>query len=98
MSATVARRSSGSSIGMTASWKNVRRASIPLEALPALAEMRGRGEVRILVAGDVAWVAWETDSDVALEMLVRRILPLAQAVLYTERDGRWYRLGERLPR
>ena len=28
---------------------------------------------------------------------MRRILPLDEAVLYTERDGRWYRLGEHLP-
>jgi hypothetical protein len=32
------------------------------------------------------------------DMLVRLILPLEEATVYTECDGLWYRLGERLPR
>ena len=82
---------------MTANWKDVRRASIPVSDLPVLAELRGRGEIRVLIAGEVAWVSWEPGSELMEEMLVRRILPLDGAVLYTERDGRWYRLGEHLP-
>jgi MoxR-vWA-beta-propeller ternary system domain bpX2 len=83
---------------VTASWKDVCRASIPVEHLPLLAELRGRGEIRVFVAGDVAWISWEPGSELLEEILVRRILPLERAALYTERDGLWYRLGERLPR
>ena len=35
-------------IRMTASWKDVRRASIPVADLPVLAELRGRGSIRVL--------------------------------------------------
>ena len=48
-----------------------------------LAELRGRGAIRVLIAGEVAWVSWEPGSELMQEMLVRRILPLAGAVLYT---------------
>jgi hypothetical protein len=81
---------------MSASWKDVRRASIPVRDLPVLAELRGRSEIRVLIAGEVAWISWKPGSEL-MEALVRRILPLGEAVLYTERDGRWYRLGEHLP-
>ena len=83
---------------MTVSWKDVRRARIPIEDLPVLAELRGHGAIRVLVAGEVAWVSWEPGSELMQEMLVRRILPLSGAALYTERDGCWYRLAEHLPR
>jgi MoxR-vWA-beta-propeller ternary system domain bpX2/FtsH ternary system domain X7 len=82
---------------MSASWKDVRRARIPVEDLPVLAELRGRGEIRVLIAGEVAWISWKPESELMDDLLVRRILPLDEAVLYTERDGRWYRLGEHLP-
>ncbi len=83
---------------MNASWKEVRRASIPLVDLPVLAELRGNGEIRVLIAGEIAWVSWNPESDGMREMLVRQILPLAEAVLYTKRADCWYRLGEHLPR
>jgi MoxR-vWA-beta-propeller ternary system domain bpX2 len=85
-------------IRMTASWKDVRRASIPLGDLPVLAELRGREAIRVLTEGDLAWVSWEPGSELMQEMLVRRILPLAGATLYTQRGGHWYRLAEHLPR
>jgi hypothetical protein len=82
---------------MSANWKDVRRARIPVGDLPVLAELRGRGEIRVLIAGAVAWISWKPGSELMEALLVRRILPLEEAVLYTERDGRWYRLGEHLP-
>ena len=82
---------------MSANWKDVRRASIPVGDLPVLAELRGRGEIRILIAGEVAWISWKPGSELTESLLVRRILPLDEAVVYTERDGRWYRFGEHLP-
>ncbi len=82
---------------MMATWKDVRRASIPLHDLPVLAELRGRGFVRVLIAEDVAWVCWEPGPDLTQDMLVQRILPLPGAALYSERGGLWYRLAEHLP-
>ena len=58
-----------------------------MEDLPVLAELRGRGEIRVLIAGDVAWISWKPGSELMEALLVRRILPLGDAVLYTERDG-----------
>jgi hypothetical protein len=82
---------------MTALWKDVRCACIPVDGLPYLAEMRGRAEIRVRFAGDRAWVWWEPDSPLQEEIVVRRILPLRTAELFTERCGHWYRLGARLP-
>ena len=82
---------------MTPTWKDVRRARIPVRDLPALAELRGTGEVRVFVAGEIAWISWDPRSDTMQEMLVRRIMPLPEAVLYTQRDGHWYQLGAHLP-
>jgi hypothetical protein len=83
---------------MAASWKDVRRARIPVEDVTVLAELRGLSGIRLMLAGEFAWVSWDSGSDLMQDMLVRRILPLAGAELYIERDGRWIRLGEHLPR
>jgi MoxR-vWA-beta-propeller ternary system domain bpX2/FtsH ternary system domain X7 len=82
---------------MTASWKDVRRARIPVQHLPVLAELRGRGDISVLIVGDVAWISWKPGSELMETLLVGRILPLDGAALFTERDGLWYRLGEHLP-
>jgi hypothetical protein len=66
--------------------------------LAVLAEMRGRGQIRVLIDGARAWICWELGSELLQEMLVRRILPVPGAVLYHEREGCWFRLGEHLPR
>jgi hypothetical protein len=54
-----------------------------------------RREVGIMVttAGDRVWVCWEAGA----EAVVRRVLPLPGAELYTRRDGLWYRIGHHLP-
>jgi MoxR-vWA-beta-propeller ternary system protein len=83
---------------MPASWKDVRRARIPVDDVPVLAELRGQAGIRVMVAGEFAWVSWEPGLDLMQDILLRRILPLEGAELYTERNGRWYRLGEHLPR
>jgi hypothetical protein len=83
---------------MTISWKDVCRARIRVDQVPLLAELRGHGDVRVLVAGEVAWISWKPGTALLEDMLVRLILPLEEATVYTEREGLWYRLGERLPR
>jgi hypothetical protein len=82
---------------MTSLWKEARCASIPVESLPLLADLRGRPEIRVSIAGAKAWVRWEPDSELMQTVLVRRILPLPEVELFTERGGRFYRLGEHLP-
>jgi hypothetical protein len=82
---------------MTTTWKEVRCASLRLDDLRVLADLRGRAELRVMVEGDRAWVCWQADSEMAPEMLVGRILALEGVELFTERGGRWYRLGEHLP-
>jgi len=82
---------------MTAPWKDVRCASIRVEELSRLADLRGRPEIRVSIAGGMAWVCWEPESELMQAILVRRLLPLPSVELFTERGGRWYRLGEHLP-
>ncbi len=82
---------------MTADWKDVRCASIPVVDLPVLADLRGRALIRVSIAGDRAWVWWRAESDMLREILVRRILPLSGAEVFAERGGSWYRLGRHLP-
>jgi MoxR-vWA-beta-propeller ternary system domain bpX2 len=82
---------------MTASWKDARRASLPVEDLPILARLRVRGDFRVLINGRMAWLSWEPEADGAQDMVARLILPIAGAALYVERSGHWYRLGEHLP-
>lgn len=82
---------------MTANWKDARLASLPVEDLPILAKLRGRGDFRLLIKRQVAWLSWEPGSDDDAHVLLRLILPLAGAALYVERGAHWYRLGEYLP-
>lgn len=82
---------------MTPLWKDARCASIPVEELPLLADLRGRSEIRVLIAEGIAWIGWAPDSELMQAILVSRILPLPGVELFTERGGRWYRVGECLP-
>jgi len=83
---------------MTARWTDVRCASIPVEQLSLLADLRGRADgVRVSIADGIAWVYWEPESEQMHAILVRRLMPLPGVRLFTERGGRWYRLGECLP-
>src|SRR5947209_1907634 len=68
-------------------------ASLPASALAALADLRREPGVTVTPAGDRAWVRWPPGARAVL----RRVLPLAGAELYTRRDGLLYRLGHRLP-
>ncbi len=82
---------------VTTGWKEIRCASLRAADLHILADLRGRTEIRVLITGDRAWVCWRADSDIGGEILAGRILPLKGVELYTERAGRWYRLGEHMP-
>jgi hypothetical protein len=82
---------------VTAAWKEIRCVSVRADDVRVLADLRGRAELRVLLAGDRAWVRWPVDSESIREVLVGRILPLEGVELFNERSGLWYRLGEHLP-
>ena len=68
-------------------------ASLPLAALAALGDLRRTEGISVTVEGDRAWVCWDAGD----ESILRRVLPLPGAELYSKRAGQWYRLGARLP-
>ena len=49
---------------MTPSLKDVCSATIRVEDLPVLAELRDRSEIRVSIAGDRAWIRWKPESAV----------------------------------
>lgn len=68
-------------------------ASLPGAALASLADLRREPGVSVALVDGRAWIWWPPGN----ESVLRRIFPIAGAVLYTRRDGRWYPLGKRLP-
>ena len=78
-------------------WKEIRCASLRMDDLRALADLRGRSGIRVMIVGERAWVCWRADGEMTTEVLAGRILPLEGVELFTERAGGWYRLGEHLP-
>src|SRR5262245_7031157 len=84
---------------MTPRWQDVRCASIPVEDLPVLADLRREPGIRVTIAQDRAWVCWDdgTGSEATRRILVGRLLPLAGVEIFASRDGRWHRPGESLP-
>jgi hypothetical protein len=68
-------------------------ASLPLSALPLLAGLRDRPDVRLKPLADRLWVFWppgEDDVTLALQAILG-------AELFCKRDGLWYRPGQHLP-
>jgi hypothetical protein len=75
-------------------WAEVSEARLPLTAVGRLALLRDRPDVRVSVAGGVAWVRWG-ESRAAV---VRALLPVPGVVFYrVENDGRRFPFGRRLP-
>jgi hypothetical protein len=68
-------------------------ASLPLPSLAALADLRREAGITVTTAGERVWVCWEEGA----EAVVRRVMPLPGAELYTRREGLWYRVGHHLP-
>jgi hypothetical protein len=82
---------------MTPSLKDICSATIRVEDLPVLAELRDRSEIRVSIAGDRAWIWWKPETEAMQAILIKWILPLPGVELFTERGGRWYRWGRHLP-
>ena len=68
-------------------------ASLPHAALSALAELRCRQDVQVSLAGERAWVRWNGDC----AAIIQRLLPVAGARFFGQRDGDWFELGHFLP-
>jgi hypothetical protein len=68
-------------------------ASLPAEALPALAELRAAPGLTVALLGRRAWVRWESGD----EQVLRRLLPVSGVELFVSRAGRWHRVGRHLP-
>jgi MoxR-vWA-beta-propeller ternary system domain bpX2 len=82
---------------MTPSLKDICSATIRVEDLPVLAELRDRSEIRVSIVGDRAWIWWKPETEAMQEILIKWILPLPGVEMFTEVGGRWYRWGKHLP-
>ena len=68
-------------------------ASLPVEALPALADVRCLAGLEVVSLNGRAWLRWSPGSNQVLSC----VLPVPGVVLYAWRDGVWFRAGARLP-
>jgi hypothetical protein len=84
---------------MITRWQDVRCASISVEDLTVLADLRREAGIRVTIAEGRAWVCWDDgpNSEGTRRVLVERLLPLAGVETFLRRDGRWHRPGEHLP-
>lgn len=74
-------------------WREVSAARLPWAALPALAAVRDRADVRVHRAGDAAWVRWPGGT----AEVVRCLLPAEGVEFFVRRGERWFRFGRRTP-
>lgn len=74
-------------------WNAIRAARIPAAALPALAALRHRTDLRLFRQGDSIWVRWPAVDAAALQA----IFPIPEAAFFVPMDGHWRRLHHRLP-
>jgi hypothetical protein len=71
----------------------VAAASLPADALPLLAGLRGERALRVAMDCGALWLRFEVGN----ERVVRMIVPLHGARLFNCSDGVWRRFGESLP-
>ena len=82
---------------MNPEWQDVGCASIPVEDLSILADLRRQPGLRVSIVGERAWVCWASASESARQLLIERLLPRSRVELFVRRNGQWYRPGEHLP-
>src|SRR5262249_19203520 len=78
---------------MLHSLDQARCASMPLEAMPALAGLRCAPGVRLAVTPKRVWLQWPDSNEDVLPC----VLPVQGARFYIEREGAWYPVGSYLP-
>jgi hypothetical protein len=76
-----------------ADWEGVTEARVPGAALPRLARLRDRADIRVVVADGVAWVRWTTSRADA----VRALLPEPGVTFFRVVNGVRFPFGNRLP-
>src|SRR5262249_50049143 len=64
-----------------------------LSALPLLASLRTNDDLRCWVRDERLWLRWPAGTDEVIALL----LPIEGVELFEQRDGLWYRPGQRLP-
>jgi hypothetical protein len=64
-----------------------------MDQLACLAPLRASPGIRVAITDDRAWISWEPGR----KDILARLLPRPGVSLYVRRDGRWHRLGRRLP-
>jgi hypothetical protein len=68
-------------------------AGLPAVEIVALADLRGAPGIRVILAGDRAWVRWSPGD----ERVLRRVLAVPGVELYDRRNGAWHPHGRSLP-
>jgi hypothetical protein len=74
-------------------WRAVSAARLPVGGLSALAAVRNREGVRVLLADGVAWVRWPAGQS----EVVRCLLPVPEIAFFTHSNGLWFRFGHSVP-
>jgi hypothetical protein len=86
---------------MTPRWQDVRCASIPVDDLSVLADLRREPGIRVTIADGRAWVCWDdepgAEAEATRRILVTRLLPRPGVEIFARSGGRWHRPGEHLP-
>lgn len=78
---------------MSSPLDDVTLASLPADALAALAPLRTHGGIEVATVDGRLWVRWQAGD----EEVLRWLLPVSGVELFTQQDGQWYRAGHRLP-
>jgi hypothetical protein len=68
-------------------------ALLPRDGLAALAPVRCHPDVTVTAVGPSVWVRWPAGDAAVWQCL----LPVAGAEFFTRHNGRWHRIGRRLP-
>ena len=74
-------------MAMTPRWQDIGCASIPVQDLPVLAELRRQPGIRVTILGDRAWICWDADSESTRQVLVERLLPLSGVEMFASAVG-----------
>ncbi len=78
---------------MNGSLRECSRARIPIRALPWLAPLRLRQDIRIQLTDSYVWVDWRAHED----EIVQHLLGILDVCFFNERAGLWSEHGSRLP-
>jgi hypothetical protein len=68
-------------------------ACVPAASLVRLAPLRVRAGIRVRLVGECAWLWWTAGDEVVLQC----VLAVRDVEIFERREGRWHRLGRRIP-